>query len=128
MERGFNLTVFEKSRGVAGRMSTRRVGDDASFDHGAQYFTVRDSRFRNHVDSWIEKKIVSPWPDYQNGKQKIVVIADRNIESESNTKDRFVGSPSMSAICKHLSTNIEIRKQTLVTKVNSVENKDTIVR
>lgn len=41
---GHQVTVFEKSRGLGGRMATR---DSAfgSFDHGAQYFTVRDARF-----------------------------------------------------------------------------------
>ncbi|MBB3545378.1 putative NAD/FAD-dependent oxidoreductase [Rhizobium sp. BK176] len=30
-----DVIVFEKSRGVGGRMATRRI-DDVSFDHGAQ--------------------------------------------------------------------------------------------
>jgi predicted NAD/FAD-dependent oxidoreductase len=40
------VTVFEKSRGVGGRMATRRSEHGAAFDHGAQYFTVRDERFQ----------------------------------------------------------------------------------
>ena len=36
----FDVTVFEKSRGVGGRLATRRV-DTYAFDHGAQYFTAR---------------------------------------------------------------------------------------
>jgi len=41
---GHRVTVFEKSRGLGGRMSTR---DSAfgTFDHGTQYFTARDVRF-----------------------------------------------------------------------------------
>ncbi|MFZ4482318.1 MAG: NAD(P)/FAD-dependent oxidoreductase [Rhodoferax sp.] len=41
---GHRVSVFEKSRAVGGRMATR---DSAfgTFDHGAQYFTVRDPRF-----------------------------------------------------------------------------------
>jgi len=44
VQAGHRVTVFEKSRGVAGRMASR---DSAfgSFDHGAQYFTARDPRF-----------------------------------------------------------------------------------
>ena len=44
VQAGHRVTVFEKSRGVAGRMATR---DSAfgTFDHGAQYFTARDPRF-----------------------------------------------------------------------------------
>jgi predicted NAD/FAD-dependent oxidoreductase len=41
---GHNVTLFEKSRGLGGRMSTR-ASAFGSFDHGTQYFTVRDPRF-----------------------------------------------------------------------------------
>lgn len=41
---GHRVTVFERSRGAGGRMATR-VTPFGSFDHGAQYFTVRDPRF-----------------------------------------------------------------------------------
>lgn len=41
---GHQVTVFEKSRGLGGRMATRGSAF-GSFDHGAQYFTVRDERF-----------------------------------------------------------------------------------
>jgi deoxyribodipyrimidine photolyase len=46
-DHGMKVTVFEKGRGVGGRMSTRRIGEknsNATFDHGAQYFTARDRR------------------------------------------------------------------------------------
>jgi len=50
VQAGHKVTVFEKSRGVAGRMATR---DSAfgSFDHGAQYFTARDARFLQALES-----------------------------------------------------------------------------
>ena len=41
---GHRVTLFEKSRGLGGRMATRSSAY-GSFDHGAQYFTVRDPRF-----------------------------------------------------------------------------------
>lgn len=44
VQAGHKVTVFEKSRGVSGRMATRNTAF-GTFDHGAQYFTVRDPRF-----------------------------------------------------------------------------------
>jgi predicted NAD/FAD-dependent oxidoreductase len=44
VQAGHRVTVFEKSHGVGGRMSTRS-SPFGNFDHGAQYFTVRDPRF-----------------------------------------------------------------------------------
>ena len=42
-EQGISVRVFEKSRGIGGRMATRRTPAGLHFDHGAQYFTARDS-------------------------------------------------------------------------------------
>ena len=44
MQAGHRVTVFEKSRGLGGRMATRD-GGVGSCDHGGQYFTARDPRF-----------------------------------------------------------------------------------
>jgi renalase len=44
VQAGHSVTVFEKSHSAGGRMSTRSSAF-GSFDHGAQYFTVRDARF-----------------------------------------------------------------------------------
>ncbi|MFM7290648.1 MAG: FAD-dependent oxidoreductase, partial [Planctomycetia bacterium] len=41
---GRRVVVLEKSRGVGGRMASRRVGE-AVCDHGAQFFTVRGEAF-----------------------------------------------------------------------------------
>jgi renalase len=50
VQAGHKVTVFEKSRGIGGRMATR---DSAfgTFDHGAQYFTVRDPRFAKALET-----------------------------------------------------------------------------
>ena len=62
--RGHVLTILDKGRGPGGRMSTRRVATgagEATFDHGAQYFTVRDPGFRTRVDDLIAAGCVAPW-------------------------------------------------------------------
>ena len=46
-----DITLFEKARGVSGRMSTR-IADPYLFDHGAQYFTVRTDAFRSFSPSF----------------------------------------------------------------------------
>lgn len=44
VQAGHRVTLLEKSAGLGGRMATRR-SDFGGFDHGSQYFTVRDDRF-----------------------------------------------------------------------------------
>lgn len=63
---GYAVDIFDKGRGPGGRMSTRRERiDDATylFDHGAQYFTVRDPRFVSQVDAWTHEGLAARWPD-----------------------------------------------------------------
>ena len=48
--RGCAVTLFEKSRGFGGRCATKRW-EGHTVDHGAQYFTIRDERFRATVQA-----------------------------------------------------------------------------
>lgn len=100
-----SVRIFEKSRGVGGRMATRRM-DTLSFDHGAQYFTIRDDRFRYSLEAARADGVVEAW----NGK---VVSLDRNGPSEKPTSGstRYVGMPSMNALPKALSAGLDIQQE-----------------
>lgn len=98
---GHRITVFEKARGPSGRMSTRRREGHA-FDHGAQYFTCRDPRFRNQVEAWLEDGVVSEW------KAAIHVLNAGNSTPTEDDTVRYVGIPRMSAIARHIAGEVEI--------------------
>ncbi len=55
---GHTVTVFEKARRVGGRMATR-TSPFGGFDHGAQYFTVRDDRFNQALQTVPD--LCKPW-------------------------------------------------------------------
>ena len=57
---GRSVTVFDKSRGLGGRMATRRAGG-FRFDHGAQYFTARSPRFVALVENLMAGGLVARW-------------------------------------------------------------------
>lgn len=59
-EAGGSVSVLDKGRGVGGRLATRRI-DDATFDHGAQFFTVRGDAFRTIIDDAIGAGLVDTW-------------------------------------------------------------------
>lgn len=97
---GFDVTVFEKSRGLGGRTATRRVDPGLSFDHGAQYFTVRDPHFVRHVEAWVEQKIAAEWTG------RIVTIDGTNVRLKTDQTHRYVGVPGMKAIAHHLGAGL----------------------
>lgn len=115
MDHGLQVRVFEKGRGPGGRSSTRREGD-YFFDHGAQYFTVRDGRFRRYVDAWIEEGLVQPW-------QGRIGIAERGeVRKKIDGIDRFVGVPGMSTIAGHLATQLNINYRCNVSRIEGSPN------
>lgn len=105
-KRGFRVHVFDKSSGVGGRTSTRREGE-LHFDHGAQYFTAQDERFRQRVASWIDAGIVKKWDGH------VVAIENGRIHP-SQPLTRYVGVPAMNAIAKYLSNSLQVTTQTRV--------------
>lgn len=122
-DHGLTVTVFDKGRGVGGRMSTRRIEGGGTFDHGAQYFTARDHRFAPYVNSWIEQGIVAKWPDKKLGTdQRIVVLENGRTKPTSGSDNRFVAVPTMSAIPKHLAEDIKVLSKTRVDKIRRLNN------
>lgn len=53
------VTIFEKSRGVGGRIATRRT-DRAKFDHGAQFYRLKEPLADIHK-GWIARSLVNDW-------------------------------------------------------------------
>ncbi len=121
-DHGLSVTVFDKGRSVGGRMSTRRVDGQACFDHGTQYFTARDPRFQRYLESWRRQGIVSRWPEgTSDPSHKVVVFKNGEMSEKADTNDRFVGTPSMTAVCKHLATGLNVHLQTRVGQIESAE-------
>jgi len=98
--------LFDKGRRPGGRASTRRAeigGVEVGFDHGAQYFTVRDQRIVERVQRWEAEGVARRW------EGRIAVLGDfGSIESYSETT-RYVGVPGMNAICQHLARDQDTR-------------------
>lgn len=119
--KGYRVDLFETGRGVGGRTSTRRIGE-FSFDHGyeaivlidskhftrhcclfsAQYITLpKTGTFQKLLLNAMETGTVKPWEgnfgkaEYQDGK----------IIWNASKLARYVGVPSMNAICKLMVSN-----------------------
>lgn len=96
------VTVFEKARGVGGRMSTR-YADEFYFDHGAQYFTVRNKHFKKFLMPYFSSGAVQEWRGKVATLEKGKRMTDR-IWFEPH----YVATPGMSSLCKKLAENIKV--------------------
>ena len=101
---GLRPVLFDKGRGPGGRMATRRAevhGETVRFDHGAQYFTVRDAGFKNAVAGWKDAGVVADWP--------------------AASDDAVIGAPSMNAPIHHMADALDVRWATRVDSIESTQ-------
>ncbi len=98
-DRGVEVLVLDKGRGVGGRMATRRIGE-ARFDHGAQFFTVRNERFEKMVRSWVDAGVAREW---SRG------FPSRRDETLDDGHPRYCGTDGMVTIPKYLAIPLDLR-------------------
>ena len=108
MDHGCQVQVFEKSRGYGGRMATRRSGESLQFDNGAQYFTARDKRFVRYVKSWEQSAVVQSWDG------TIVTLNQGTATPKASDPRRYVATPKMNALGKHLAEDLSVHLNTRV--------------
>ena len=110
-EAGHEVTVFEKARGVGGRMSTRKA-EKFAFDHGAQCFTARTKEFSAFLEPYIAQGIVAEW----KGKVMNFEIGRKDTKRIWYEK-HLVAAPSMNALCKKMAEGIDVKIATEVVPV-----------
>jgi len=101
VKNGHDVVVIDKGRSPGGRLATRRI-DDATLDHGAQFFTVRESSFESHVAEWITSGVVTEWCRGFNSPAQ-----------QSDGFPRYRGVRGMTDIAKHLAHELDVRCNTL---------------
>jgi len=100
-ERGAHVVVLEKSRGLGGRLATKRVGAEV-FDQGAQYFTAKTERFAALVEDWRRQGVASTWV--------------------GASAHRWIGQPSMNALGKFLADGLDVKREAKVLSVRRVDH------
>jgi renalase len=102
VEKGHDVTILDKGRGVGGRMSTRTI-DNAKADHGAQYFSVKSAEFQALISELQTEEITKEW----------------HLTQRQNV--RYIGAKGMNTIPKKMATDLTIH---LNEKVISILNNE----
>ena len=111
-----SVTVFDKSRGVGGRMSTRYAGD-YEFDHGAQYFTVTDPDFAALLDSLPDA--AAPW------ESRGLYLRRGALEADTG-RPRWVGAPRMNSLPKALAQGLDVRLGVRIARIEGPRGAHTL--
>lgn len=113
---GLKVCVLEKSRGVGGRMATRRVQTpqgEVLVDHGAQYFTCRSPEFRKLLTPLIEQGAVKNWCE------AIPTLTPQGLmpASKEHIYPRYCCPQGMNTLAKVLAENLTIERVTKVSRL-----------
>lgn len=92
---GIQPVLFDKGRGIGGRVATRRVAA-LQFDHGAQFATVRGDAFAAVLRGLVAAGAAAPWDD-------------------GSGRGRVVGTPGMSSLARVQAVGLDIRQEVQVT-------------
>lgn len=87
--------IFDKSRGVGGRLATRRTDTGLQFDHGAPHLAATDPAFAAVLEQAEAEGAVSRWRSPPHTAEDMV--------------PRYVGLPGMSGFARHLGRDLDIR-------------------
>lgn len=95
---GHDVCVFDKGRGLGGRIATRQT-DFGSFDHGAQYATAHGLPFKQYLSRLKRGEQVKRW------------------DVASGETDRWVAVPGMSALVRPLAEGLTVHRNTHITEL-----------
>lgn len=113
-----DVTVFDKSRGVGGRMATR-YAEEFEFDHGAQFFTARTEAFRSFLQPLIVDGAVVNWHARFAEFDRANIVSMR---SWSDDYPHYVGAPRMNSVGKFLASNLNVFLNSEITAVSKDRN------
>jgi predicted NAD/FAD-dependent oxidoreductase len=106
---GLQVTVFERSPKVGGRIATRRA-DRFAFDHGAQYVCVRDESFGAYLGFAEQTAAVAPWRP-----------CVESFEQEGHV-EWLVGTPGMQSLVLPLAAGLDVRCRAPVCELSKTPN------
>ncbi|MFN6571384.1 NAD(P)/FAD-dependent oxidoreductase [Dendronalium sp. ChiSLP03b] len=107
---GYSVIVVEKSRGLGGRVATRRLYGTWA-DHGTCYLKAKGELLGNFVELLRSRDILEVWTDK-------VYELQPNLELNENSAPRYVAPAGMSAIAKFLAPGLDILLNQRVIAIN----------
>ncbi len=104
------VDVFEKSRGVGGRMATRKH-QAFNFDHATAGFSAQSEDFRQFLTT-LDPTYITRWQPK---------VLDLQQASYQTTSSYYIGLPGMNGICKALLGDYTLHKTTQITHIQRQE-------
>lgn len=102
---GHRVGLVEKSRGLGGRLATRRL-QGMPLDHGTRYLAPHSDRLQQLTQHWREQGMLAPWQP-----RTYALNATGDLHAQPLTRPCLVAPAGVSVIGKTLAQGLTIHRQ-----------------
>jgi renalase len=113
---GRRVVVFDKSRGLGGRLATRRLAGTHA-DHGVCYLQPKGAAFRQLIDELVNEQILRVWTQ---GIYRL--SADGVLQPPTKFAPCYAAPSGATAIARYLGRNLEIINSQAITAISPIGN------
>ncbi|GAP98803.1 NAD(P)/FAD-dependent oxidoreductase [Leptolyngbya sp. NIES-2104] len=99
---GYKVVVIDKSRGLGGRMATRRL-QGTHADHGVCYLKPKSAEFQDLLNQLVDRKIIRVWTD------TIHELDEGRIQPPQKRASCYAAMNGITMIAKFLSIGLTLR-------------------
>jgi predicted NAD/FAD-dependent oxidoreductase len=113
---GYTVVILEKSRGVGGRVATRRI-DNYRMDHGARYLEPIGDNVENLIQIMQQQNSLNLWT------KTLYEYQENQLKPASNQSPKYIAAGGMNAVGQFLATGLETWFNRRVIDLNITSNK-----
>jgi renalase len=113
---GRRVVVFDKSRGLGGRLATRRLSGTHA-DHGVCYLQPKGTAFGQLIDELVNEQILRVWTQ---GIHRLP--ADGVLQPPVKFAPCYAATAGATAIARYLGQNLEIINSQTITAISPMGN------
>jgi renalase len=113
---GKSVILIDKSRGLGGRLATRRLAGTHA-DHGVCYLQAKGDRFGQWMDELVSVGILRVWT---TGIHRLA--ADGSLQLPSKLANCYAAPLGANSIAKYLGRDLEIIGDKLITSIEPINN------
>jgi renalase len=99
-QQGYSVVVVEKSRGLGGRLATRRLAQ-AFADHGTRYLEIQGDLSRQLIQVLLDQEVIRPWTT------EVLTWSSAGIAPEEGMQ-RYASPNGITAAAKFLANGLTI--------------------
>ncbi|AFZ35947.1 FAD dependent oxidoreductase [Stanieria cyanosphaera PCC 7437] len=111
----YKVIVVDKSRGVGGRVATRRI-NKTCVDHGLSFLEIQGKQTEELIQQLTQANILKLWDG------KIYQLDSQNNLKPTPPIKSYIVPQGINTIAKYLARGLEVKRQFQVTAIKSIEN------